>query len=100
MLQKGYNSARGEVEIDECCLGQRGAKSIVLGEVGIQECCGERDKCAWDVFLGRLEGRTMTYSVLSLDRMSLMGLWDNQVNRSKGTKPKEFGKIPQSARPT
>lgn len=52
------------------------------------------------VFLGGLHGGTMTYNVLSLDRMNLMGLWDNQVNRTKDSKPKEFGKNPKSARST
>lgn len=74
--------------------------------MGIGECCGERDECcgkenqAWGVCLGGLEGRTMTHNVLSLSRMSLMDLWGNQVNRTKGTKPKEFGKRPKFARST
>lgn len=42
------------------------------------------------VFLGGLQGRTMTYNVL----MNLMGLWDNQVNRTKIANPKSLARTP------
>lgn len=70
----------------------------VVGETSV---VGRKDRPSVPgVFLGGLEDRTMTHNVLNLDRMSLMGPWDNQVNRTKGTKPKEFGKNPKSARST